>query len=393
MEGRLIIVFVLVFSQIFSQESLLLNGGFGVTCPQSNLRIEGQLMDTKSGENFFLTGDIFTSGNLKSLYWSCQSEYDHGSHFWFEKDSLNEIKIFAKIKSHFHFLLGDQIREDSIIGTLRRKLRPNENITLSIWSNSYSRSQLEISGDVLLAFLSSTGKTLYREIISPYNAQFPNNRSSLNYIASGDEKFLVIKSDISIHNPKTFKKAIKRLKKKGRLKYDLYETVIDSIAVIGESTVANISHVNVGDNIEHTTDLTTEHSSIVFTESTSEKDLPLQITSKIMPQSDTIQFISLYFKSNQSHLNLDQLAFLHSELDAYVDGLNRDPKSILVNGYTDNTGTMNQNEVLAQERADFISNILKTKFSDILIKSRGNGVCIRQNDMQARRVDILLILQ
>jgi len=68
-------------------------------------------------------------------------------------------------------------------------------------------------------------------------------------------------------------------------------------------------------------------------------------------------------------------------------------KSVLINGYTDNTGTRENNYNLSQKRAKATQEIVSKIMTDTSILARGLGVCESRQDGKARRSDLYLILR
>ena len=381
--------------KIAGQDNLLLNGGFDIPCLQKGLRIDGQLMDTNPNESFFLEGDIFSSGNMKSLFWSCQSEFNHESHFWFNKDSIQGLSIFARLRSQINFIKDDEVRSDSIFGTLKRPLLPGELIKLSIWFEGESKSTIDLSGEIKFQFLSDLEEARSNIDLRLSESISIVDHSTLDYVASGGEKYILIKSDVLIEGKKEFKKEVKRRKRKGSLRYLLYETIIDSISIEGQlvnELVAlnekSVSQIDVNDH-QIDSDL---NDALLATDikQTNNTVIVDKIESRIF--MDTLLFSSFYFAHNSYVLNKGEAAAFNKDLNIYLDNLNQDIESVLIYGCTDNTGTLLENKTLSEKRAEFVARILEQKLRDATITTKGLGICNREKGEKARRSDVYFIL-
>jgi len=77
---------MLFFALLKGQKNLILNGGFEKHCERGSIRIDGQSVSDSVGANFFIDSPGFRSGNASPKYWSCNTNVQNKSSFWFLKD-------------------------------------------------------------------------------------------------------------------------------------------------------------------------------------------------------------------------------------------------------------------------------------------------------------------
>ncbi|WP_159777865.1 OmpA family protein, partial [Flavobacterium sp. 9AF] len=100
---------------------------------------------------------------------------------------------------------------------------------------------------------------------------------------------------------------------------------------------------------------------------------------------------SVYFESNKSELTNKELYRLQEWIKQ-----NNKSKIVAINGYTDEVGTTEYNDSLAQKRVDFITNYLLNKVSireDFKTRSFGEKFKQSENKAENRKATLFYILE
>ncbi|WP_130733613.1 OmpA family protein [Flavobacterium sp. J27] len=100
---------------------------------------------------------------------------------------------------------------------------------------------------------------------------------------------------------------------------------------------------------------------------------------------------SVYFESNKSHLTNKELL----RLDDWIQK-NKKSKIVAINGYTDEVGSVEYNDSLAQKRVDFISEYVLEKVAirdDFKTRSYGEKFNQSENKAENRKATIYYILE